>query len=119
MTPEELEESGWTSRMHAVIAAPSEATCGERVIDFFALSPDMGSRVLDVEVLAQAPVSPHAPVKLTLMMVRGKPSQCTRKKWRQFPTEAPVGCLKEHKANQAAPVLAICRSGTLKHETNG
>ena len=66
MTPEELKlRHGWNS-LSASIVAPSERTCGNRVIDFFVVSDVLVPRIASVRVVDELEAAPHSPVRLTL-----------------------------------------------------
>lgn len=66
MTPQELRSWHGLNPLQATVVAPGQATCRERVVDFFIMSQVLLPRIVGIDVLEEVETAPHRPVRLTM-----------------------------------------------------
>ena len=102
MDPALLSMSGWPALVNGTIVAPTEATCGSNVLDFFVVSDGLTHAVTSVAVVEGSGVKPHAPVRL---YVHAAPRDLLLRKLKtpsKIAGSLPHGCLQESASAPAA-----------------
>ncbi len=94
-SPEQLRASNWPDLAGAVLCVPSMATCGRRVLDYFAVHDGLAHAVRGVAVVLDSAFHPHSAVRLFLSAAPRR--LCVRKllRPRRLGPHLPVGCLTE------------------------
>ena len=106
-TPEALRNTGFLDLVDGVFQAPTDPTCGPRVLDYFIVSRSLSPAVFAVHVVADGAFSPHSPVRLFL---RASPRSllCRRLKApRGFGAHLPYGPHTEDFASRCASAGCI------------
>ncbi len=84
-------QEDWLGKVRGHLLQPPVATCNEATIDYLIIADVLKCHVEKIEVLEQAPMSPHAPVLVTFKALGRLGTMQKRRVWSSFPTEAPVG----------------------------
>ena len=66
MEPKTLDDSGWPAMINGHICAPDQPTCASSTYDYFIVSKCLQSAVHGIQVIKDAGISPHYPVRLLL-----------------------------------------------------
>ncbi len=94
-SPEQLRASNWPDLAGAVICAPGMATCGRRVLDFFAVSEGLAHAVRGVAVVLDSAFHPHSAVRLFLAAAPRSIRVRKLLRPRRLGPHLPAGCLSE------------------------
>jgi len=93
LPPEVLLKSGWLDTVDGELCFPDNPSCGDRTLDYFVVPKRFKHRVVAVQCLSDAALSPHVPVRL---LVRGDGRCDLVRKLRppaKVPASLPSTCL--------------------------
>jgi len=86
MPPDLLVKSGWLQLIDGVLCFPESPTCGDMVLDYFIVPRRFVHRVVVVQCLSDAGLSPHLPVR---MLIRGD-CRCDLVRQLRAPSKIPA-----------------------------
>jgi len=66
ISPQELDDSGFTARVGDTVVAPTVPTCGKRTLDYFVVSASLSHIVVGAQLVANSGSKPHSAARLVL-----------------------------------------------------